>query len=464
VLAGRYELKQKLGSGGMATVYEAHDGLLDRAVAVKLLRSDTLSEPTARQRFAAEARAAASLTHPHAVAVYDVSSGNEQPFIVMELVRGRTLEDVLKDGRRLTDDQVIAVGSQVLTALHAAHRRGLVHRDVKPANILLPGGIVPSRPEELPGAKLADFGIAKAATDATVGLTVAGQVIGTPKYLSPEQVKGERATPQSDLYATAVVLYEMFAGRPPFDRDTALALALAHREDEPPPLGDLRPDLNPNIVALVHRTLAKNPADRPADANVMREALIAAALAPPGTQILGAAAASTEVIPPRGPVGPTEPLGPAPFTPSPEPPRRRALWLVLLVALGVLGVAAALWLANRATDNEQPIDDQQLAPPAQQEQEQTGAAQGGANDEPANDQGQQDTDTNQGQSGTDTDQGQGGGQSSEPAGDQGNEGQGGDGQQEDPQEDDQPVDEDPGAGEEEPLPPEDEDPVEQPSG
>jgi serine/threonine-protein kinase len=129
VLAGRYELGQKLGSGGMATVYEAHDKLLDRSVAVKLLRSDALSEHTARQRFSAEARAAASLTHPHAVAVYDVNSGDEQPFIVMELVRGRTLEDVLNDTGRLDDSQAIAVGSQVLAALHAAHRRGLVHRD-----------------------------------------------------------------------------------------------------------------------------------------------------------------------------------------------------------------------------------------------------------------------------------------------------------------------------------------------
>lgn len=472
VLADRYELGQKLGSGGMATVYEAHDGLLDRAVAVKLLRSDTLSEPTARQRFAAEARAAASLTHPHAVAVYDVSSGDEQPFIVMELVRGRTLEDVLNDDRRLTDDQVIAVGSQVLTALHAAHRRGLVHRDVKPANILLPGGIVPSRPEELPGVKLADFGIAKAATDATVGLTIAGQVIGTPKYLSPEQVKGERATPQSDLYATAVVLYEMFAGRPPFDRETALALALAHREDEPPPLGELRPDLNPNIVALVHRTLSKNPADRPADANEMREALIMAATAPPGTEVLGAAgagtwvgaaAASTEVIPPGGPVGPTEPLTPAP--PTAPPPRRRALWLALLVVLAVLGVAAALWLANRAAPGTEQPTGEQTAPPAQQEQERSEAPQGGANDQPDNNQGQQDTDTGtdtQGQSGTDPDtgQGQGQGQSSEPAG-QDDEGQGG-GQQDDPQDEDPPED-DPGTGEEEPPPPDDEEPVEEPS-
>ncbi|HSK24929.1 MAG TPA: protein kinase, partial [Egicoccus sp.] len=294
VLAGRYELRQQLGRGGMATVYEAHDDLLDRAVAVKVLRVD--DEATARQRFAAEARNAASLTHPHAVAVYDVNTASEQPFIVMELVRGDTLEDVLDREKRLDTEHVVAVGSQVLAALHTAHRRGLVHRDVKPANILLPDGVVPTRPDELPGVKLADFGIAKAMHDATVGLTMVGQVIGTPKYLSPEQVKGERATPRSDLYATGVVLYEMLAGRPPFEHDSAVGLALAHREDDPPPLAEERPDLDPNLVALVHQALSKDPEERPADANEMRTALLRAARSPTGTQLLPDADAETHAL------------------------------------------------------------------------------------------------------------------------------------------------------------------------
>jgi serine/threonine-protein kinase len=384
MLAGRYELGQKLGSGGMATVYEAHDELLDRAVAIKLLRSEALAEATARQRFAAEARAAASLTHPHAVAVYDVSSGGEQPFIVMELVRGRTLQDVMDDGA-LEDGQVVAVGSQVLMALHAAHRRGLVHRDVKPANILLPGGVVPTRPEELPGAKLADFGIAKAAADATVGLTMVGQVIGTPKYLSPEQVKGERATHKSDLYATAVVLYEMFAGRPPFEQDSAVALALAHREDEPPPLSDVRPDLNPRLAALVHRALSKDPEQRPADANEMREQLIAAADGvSPGTQLLEGAAAGTEVVAAPGPTVPVDRTRPAPksgaptrTTPAPAPRRSRrfGLWLAMVVLLGVLGLVAAQWLAGRTPDA--PADDVSEVP--------AGAEEGADTDEGAGD-------------------------------------------------------------------------------
>jgi len=391
MLAGRYELGQKLGSGGMATVYEAHDELLDRAVAIKLLRSEALAEATARQRFAAEARAAASLTHPHAVAVYDVSSGGEQPFIVMELVRGRTLQDVMDDGP-LEDAQVVAVGSQVLMALHAAHRRGLVHRDVKPANILLPGGVVPTRPEELPGAKLADFGIAKAAADATVGLTMVGQVIGTPKYLSPEQVKGERATHKSDLYATAVVLYEMFAGRPPFEQDSAVALALAHREDEPPPLSDIRPDLNPRLAALVHRALSKDPEQRPADANEMREQLIAAAEGvSPGTQLLDGAAATTEVVAAPGPTVPVDRTRSAPPTraaptATPRRSRRFGLWLAMVVLLGVLGLVAAQWLAGWTAPTDAPADDVSEAP--------AGADEGADTDEGAGD-------TDEGQGGAD---------------------------------------------------------------
>ncbi|CAN5822403.1 serine/threonine-protein kinase [soil metagenome] len=365
LLADRYELGQPLGRGGMATVYEAHDKLLDRAVAVKLLRLD--GEATARKRFAAEARATASLTHPHAVAVYDVSTADDRPFIVMELVRGNTLEDELADRGRLEAGQVVAIGSQVLAALHAAHRRGLVHRDVKPANILLPDGVVPSRPDELPGVKLADFGIAKAVHDATIGLTMAGQVIGTPRYLSPEQVHGQRATPQSDLYAVAVVLYEMLAGHAPFEHDSAVGLALAHREDDPPPLADTRPDVDDNLVALIHRAMAKDPADRPADAIEMRAGLLGAADTASGTQVLPGPAATTQAV------GRTDtPIRAATTRSAASPPPRRSprlLWWVIVVALlAVIGLLAyqVATQAPPATDlpstaPQAPADDEQPA-------------------------------------------------------------------------------------------------------
>lgn len=366
----------------MATVYEAHDDLLDRAVAVKVLRVD--DQATARQRFAAEARNAASLTHPHAVAVYDVSTASEQPFIVMELVRGDTLEDVLDREGRLDTAHVVAVGSQVLAALHTAHRRGLVHRDVKPANILLPDGVVPSRPDELPGVKLADFGIAKAMHDATVGLTMVGQVIGTPRYLSPEQVKGERATPRSDLYATAVVLYEMLAGRPPFEHDSAVGLALAHREDDPPPLAEQRPDVDPGLVALVHRSLSKDPEERPADANEMRSALLRGAPSAGGTQLLPDPDASTAAVGVPAPPPPRTPTREAPARP---PQRRRSLqWLWALIISALLTVAVLL-AVQRLTEGPPPSDQPtaQEQAPADPDAEQQAPAGAGPQDQPQED-------------------------------------------------------------------------------
>ena len=272
MLAGRYELKRRIGRGGMATVFEAHDELLDRAVAVKLL--DTRRMQSDLKRFAAEARAAAALTHPHVVGVYDVGIEAEFPFIVLELIRGTTLQNALDDGAALSVRHTVAVGCQLLAALHQAHGHGLIHRDVKPANILLPGGVLPSHPSELPGVKLADFGIAKVLRGPTLGLTTAGQAIGTPRYMSPEQVRGERPTPRSDLYSLGVVLFEMLAGRPPFEHDNPIAVALAHKDEYPPSLAMLRDDIDHRLVVLVHRALAKRPDLRPSSARRMRAALL----------------------------------------------------------------------------------------------------------------------------------------------------------------------------------------------
>ncbi|MDP8977730.1 MAG: protein kinase, partial [Actinomycetota bacterium] len=290
VVADRYELRGTLGTGGMARVVDGHDRLLDRRVAVKLLRSDLRGDPAVRRRFVREAQAAASFAHPHAVAVYDTGQDDAVPYIVMELVEGPTLADVIAQSGPLPVDDACTIACDVLDALAAAHHRGLVHRDVKPSNILLePASEGPGR------AKLTDFGIAKGAREATAALTAMGQVMGTAAYLSPEQARGEDATARSDLYSMGVVCYEMLAGRPPFTGEHALVVVLAHRDEAPPRLNRLREGLPPELTRVVHRSLEKDPVRRFDSAAAMREALRPFAGAGAGTSLPSALAAAATV-------------------------------------------------------------------------------------------------------------------------------------------------------------------------
>ena len=329
VIANRYELGQTLGAGGMARVVQAHDRVLDRQVAVKLLREDIASDPLVRERFLGEARAAVRFSHPNAVTVYDTGQDGRQPWIAMELIAGEDLSERLARQGRLDEVEAVAIADAVLAALEAAHRDGMVHRDVKPGNIMLldDGGV-----------KLADFGIAKSVQDATAGLTQTGQIIGTAKYMSPEQVDGQPATQASDVYALGCVLYEMLAGEAPYVADTAIAIALAHTRDPVPDIRAVRPDVSPHVADAVERSLAKDPAQRFSDAGEMRRALrgesVAAAYAP--TAVLGGATA-TQVLP------------------AAVPRRsRRAPWALLaLVALVLLG---ALILASRDDPADETAD------------------------------------------------------------------------------------------------------------
>lgn len=309
-LAGRYDLHEQLGSGGMATVYAAHDRLLDREVAVKLL-DPTSSVPQLRERFLREARAAASLSHPNAVAVHDVGEDSGQPYLVMELVPGEGLDDVLRRGP-LDPAEAVHIMDGVLAALSAAHARGLVHRDVKPSNILLTRDGQP---------KLADFGIAKAL--AAGDITTHGIVLGTPTYLSPEQAAGRQATAASDLYAAGLVLYECLAGAPPFPGDNALAVALAHERTPPPSLAAQRPGLPPGLATTVERALEKDPADRFPDAEAMRGAL----RSPPAAAAPTSAAAAPTI---------------RAFAAVPARSRDRRVWPLVLAAVALLGGGAAL--------------------------------------------------------------------------------------------------------------------------
>jgi serine/threonine protein kinase len=248
VLGRRYALIRRIAVGGMGEVWEATDKLLGRQVAVKIMKEEFRTAPTFLARFRAEARHAGQLNHPGIAAVYDYGETDAAAFLVMELVSGRPLSELMVQQPALSAPAKLSILAQVADALQAAHEAGVVHRDVKPGNLMVrPDGTV----------KVTDFGIARALTSAP--LTDHGQMIGTPAYVSPEQATGESVTGSSDIYSLGVVAYELFAGRPPFDRDTPLAVMLAHVEDLPPPL----PDTVPTTAARAHRVDAGEGSEPP---------------------------------------------------------------------------------------------------------------------------------------------------------------------------------------------------------
>ena len=278
VLGGRYRLVREVARGGMAVVWAAHDDVLDRRVAVKVLHAQYADDPEFLERFRREARAAASLSHPNIVPIFDVGedASTRTPFIVMELIDGGNLKDRIRRAAPLADDEIRGIGSQLADALEYAHRRGLIHRDVKPQNILLGED---GRP------RLTDFGIAQAL--ASSGLTRTGAVMGSVHYLAPELVRGRPATPRSDVYSLGAVLFEMATGRVPFGGETDLAVALAHVEETPPVPRALNARLAPDLERTILRALAKSHEQRFSSA-----AELAAALRKPG----GAADGATQRI------------------------------------------------------------------------------------------------------------------------------------------------------------------------
>lgn len=253
----RYRIVELIGEGGMAQVYRGDDLRLGREVAIKILRPQYANERTFVERFVQEARAMAGFSHPNIVNVFDVGRTGASPYIVMEYVDGIDLRRKLQQEGRLSIGEALEIARQVAEGVGAAHRKGIVHRDIKPGNILIASdGRV----------KVADFGIARAMADAQ-HLTEPGVVWGTTAYLSPEQIRGETATPASDVYAIGVLLYEMLTGQTPFQGEDRVAVALKHLNDPPPPLHELNPRVPPGLERLVLRMLSKDPAQRPADAN-----------------------------------------------------------------------------------------------------------------------------------------------------------------------------------------------------
>ncbi len=361
--AHRYRLDSRIATGGMGEVWRGTDTVLGRPVAVKLLKSEYADDPSFRSRFETEARHAASLHHPNVAAVYDFGesaptdgSGVHRPYLVMELVDGQPLSALLRGGVPLDPDATRDLLAQAADAIGAAHAAGIVHRDVKPANLL----VTPDRQ-----VKITDFGIARATEG--LGLTETGQVMGTPQYLSPEQARGETATPASDVYALGVVAFECLAGRRPFVADTAIATALAHLRE---PVPELPAEVPADLAAVVRHALAKSPGDRYPDATAfaaaLRDPAAAAAALPTAaaplteeTQVLSGVAAAGAAGAAGAGTAATAAVTPTPAsTPAPGPHRRRRAagpWL-LLAGLGLLALVIVLVLVLGNRDGTQPTD------------------------------------------------------------------------------------------------------------
>jgi serine/threonine-protein kinase len=267
-IAGRYRLDERLGAGGMSTVYRARDSVLERQVAVKLLAEHLAEDDGFVARFRREALAAARLIHPNVVQVYDSGLDEEahRHFIVMEYVEGPTVAEMMRQRDRLPVDQAADIAAQACEGLEYAHRHGVIHRDVKPGNLIV-------NPDRV--VKLVDFGIAKAAEDSRI--TQIGSVVGTAAYLSPERAQGEESTASADVYSLGVVLYQLLAGRLPYETGSLTELAMRQQEGEPEPLHVLNTDVPPELGRAVSRSLAPRPEHRYATAAEFGEAIRAGA-------------------------------------------------------------------------------------------------------------------------------------------------------------------------------------------
>ena len=333
VIAGRYRLHELLGRGGMSEVWRAEDLELGRDVAIKLLAADA-----DRARFEREARAVASLAHPNVMQLYDYGESEGRPYMVLEYVPDGTLEDRLRDGGPLPDDETYEIAVGIASGLAHAHARGVVHRDLKPANVLF---------DEEGRPKIADFGIARlAAGEGT--LTEAGTLLGTAAYISPEQASGEPAGAASDVYSFGVMLYRMLAGRLPFASNDPMELVLMHRDTPPPPLTQFRTDAPARLESTAMLALSKDPFERPVDG----AALLAELGVPAGggftTATTVLADDQTQVLP----VAPVAGRGPPPDEPYPEPPppsRRVPLIVAGLLLLAVAGGALAYEVTRPAS-------------------------------------------------------------------------------------------------------------------
>jgi eukaryotic-like serine/threonine-protein kinase len=363
VIDGRYRILNHIGSGGMADVYCAEDVHLGRRVALKLLYRRFAQDTEFVERFRREASAAAGLQHPNVVSVYDRGEFDGTYYIAMEFCQGVSLKELIARDAPFEPGRAIRIARQMLVAARFAHRRGVVHRDLKPQNVIIDS----EESDENFNVKVADFGIAKAGSSE---ITEVGAIMGTAQYLSPEQAQGKPVTGASDLYSIGIVLYEMLTGRPPFDGDSAVAIALKHVSKPPPAPRELRPQIPRSLEAVVLKALAKEPADRYAEADSFLRELEAAeaelsldeggstaSFVPVGVAEPAAAAATAAAAPVAVEAPPEAPADvPPPDGPPGEPPRRgRNLLLGLLGVAALVGIVLLALLLGRADQKPVPL-------------------------------------------------------------------------------------------------------------
>lgn len=356
-LADRYVVERLIGRGGMADVFDAHDDRLGRQVAVKILRPEFQADVPFRHRFETEGRSAARLAHPNVVVVYDVGEDGDLSYLVMELLGDETLATRI-DKRPLSEESARRVGLEVLAALAAAHVAGVLHRDVKPGNVLFAAD---------GSAKLADFGIAKALEidGAPDDSTKTAMVLGTPAYLAPERVEGASGSPASDLWSVGVLLYEALTGVKPFARQTAIATAMAAREGTAAPLDALRPGISPGFVTVIDRALRPQPSERFSSAGDMADALQSVSLAdapvtvprPPTDDSAAARTVASAAVPGAALLAPTAVRTVAAAVPARDrnaQPWRRWYPLVGVVIAGLAVVVVVLLVSSGHRDQRPP--------------------------------------------------------------------------------------------------------------